>query len=68
MGAGGLIEPAVVPRFLQALQDAGASPVRVDAYLTQQGTAPEGAQHELDLIRAGAVDAIVFTSTAEAQV
>lgn len=58
----------MVPRFLQALEDAGASAVRVDCYVTQQGVAAADILHEVALIQAGAVDAIVFTSTAEAQV
>eukprot|EP00803_Ostreobium_quekettii_P008293 evm.model.scf_988.2 EVM.evm.TU.scf_988.2 scf_988:33365-36781(+) len=64
---GGLKEPQVVPRFLKALEDAGASPVRVDAYVTQAGCDPSDCSHEGELLRKGAIDAIAFSSTAEAQ-
>ncbi|CAD7698649.1 unnamed protein product [Ostreobium quekettii] len=62
---GGLKEPQVVPRFLKALEDAGASPVRVDAYVTQAGCDPSDCSHEGELLRKGAIDAIAFSSTAE---
>lgn len=64
---GGLTEPAVVPRFLAMLEEAGAAPVRVDAYVTQQGMSPADVEAEAALMRGGCVDAVVFTSTAEAQ-
>ncbi|KAG2434103.1 hypothetical protein HXX76_007830 [Chlamydomonas incerta] len=64
---GGLVEPPVVPRFLKALQDAGAAPVRLDAYLTRLGCRPEDCAHERATLEGGHVDAIVFSSTAEAQ-
>ncbi|GFR48780.1 hypothetical protein Agub_g10728 [Astrephomene gubernaculifera] len=65
--AGGLVEPPVVPRFLQALQDAGATPLRLSAYLTSPACSPQQCITELGALRAGQVAAIAFSSTAEAQ-
>lgn len=85
----GLREPPVVPRFLAALEEAGAEPVRADAYLTVPGllvfdddddegdqqrqnrrrraAAGRAAEEERRALAAGEVDAVVFSSTAEAQ-
>ena len=60
-----LAEPPVVPRFLAALEAAGAAAVRVDAYETGLGATPAGCAPERALLEGGAVDAIAFTSTAE---
>jgi Uroporphyrinogen-III synthase HemD len=65
--AGGLDEPTVVPRFMAALEAAGATPTRVPAYETRPGVSPDDISPEAALMRAGCVAAIVFTSTAEAQ-
>jgi len=62
---GSLVEPPVVARFLNALQDAGATPTRVPAYVTRQGSHPEGCRVETELLQSGGIDAIAFTSTAE---
>ncbi|KAG2453919.1 hypothetical protein HYH02_002122 [Chlamydomonas schloesseri] len=62
---GGLVEPPVVPRFLKALQDAGAAPVRLDAYLTRLGCTPEECGAERAALQSGHVHAVVFSSTAE---
>ncbi|PNW72272.1 hypothetical protein CHLRE_16g675000v5 [Chlamydomonas reinhardtii] len=64
---GGLVEPPVVPRFLKALEDAGAVPVRLDAYLTRLGCRPDGCGLERAALQGGHVHAVVFSSTAEAQ-
>lgn len=64
--AGGLVEPPVVPRFLEALTAAGADAVRVPAYLTALGLpGPESCQPEAQLLQQGSIDAIAFSSTAE---
>lgn len=64
--AGGLVEPPVVPRFIEALQAAGATAVRVPAYLTTLGLpGPECCTAEAQLLQQGHVDAIAFSSTAE---
>jgi uroporphyrinogen-III synthase len=63
---GGLAEPPVVPRFLAALAEGGLDPVRVDAYTTLPGTAAGGAALEAAALADGAVDAVLFSSTAEA--
>ncbi|KAF6261973.1 Uroporphyrinogen-III synthase HemD-domain-containing protein [Scenedesmus sp. NREL 46B-D3] len=66
--AGGLVEPPVVPRFMDALTAAGAAAVRVPAYLTSVGLpSPECCAQEAALLQAGHFDAIAFSSTAEAQ-
>lgn len=62
-----LVEPSVVPRFLEGLSALGAVVTRVPAYETAPGTPTAGAVAELDLIASGLVDAVIFTSTAEAQ-
>lgn len=64
--AGGLVEPPVVPRFLEALQAAGAAAVRVPAYLTALGLpGPECCGPEAQLLHNGLIDAVAFSSTAE---
>ncbi|KXZ55554.1 hypothetical protein GPECTOR_2g1103 [Gonium pectorale] len=64
---GGLVEPPVVPRFLQALHDAGSEAVRLPAYLTTLGCRPEDCEAERWALLEGHVHAIAFSSTAEAQ-
>ncbi|GLI68077.1 hypothetical protein VaNZ11_012408, partial [Volvox africanus] len=64
---GGLVEPPVVPRFLQALQDAGAESLRLPAYLTTLGCSPEEVSLERRALQEGLVAAVAFSSTAEAQ-
>lgn len=59
----GLEEPPVVPEFLAALAAGGWAPVRVPAYETKWA----GPGCAAALLRAGGVDAIVFTSTAEVE-
>lgn len=69
VAAGGLVEPPVVPRFIEALAAAGASAVRVPAYLTTLGL--PGSQcciAEFKLLKDGHIDAIAFSSTAEVSV
>lgn len=63
---GGLVEPPVVPRFLDALRAAGAQPVRVPAYLTSPGLpGPQWCAREAALLQEGHYDAVAFTSSAE---
>ncbi|GLC70787.1 hypothetical protein PLESTF_001033200 [Pleodorina starrii] len=64
---GGLVEPPVVPRFLQALQDAGAQALRLPAYLTTLGCSPAECSLERAALQGGQVAAVAFSSTAEAQ-
>eukprot|EP00892_Ulva_mutabilis_P012592 jgi/Ulvmu1/9705/UM055_0043.1 len=64
---GGLVEPPVVPRFLAALEEGGASATRVPAYMTRAGVTADDIAPEAALMSGGCVDAVVFTSTAEAQ-
>lgn len=61
------MEPPVVPRFLAALEEGGAAATRADAYVTRPGVSAEDIAPEAALMSGGCVDAIVFTSTAEAQ-
>jgi hypothetical protein len=64
--AGGLVEPPIVPRFMDALAAAGADAVRVPAYLTSVGLpSPECCAKEAALLQEGYFDAIAFSSTAE---
>lgn len=56
-----------MPRFLAALETAGAEAHRVPAYVTRQGVSAEDIAPEAALMRGGCVDAMIFTSTAEAQ-
>ncbi|WIA22644.1 hypothetical protein OEZ86_009619 [Tetradesmus obliquus] len=66
--AGGLVEPPIVPRFMDALAAAGADALRVPAYLTSLGLpGPECCAKEAALLQQGYFDAIAFSSTAEAQ-
>ena len=67
MRAGGLTEPSVVPRFVAALQEGGATVTRVAAYVTKQGVSSDDIMPEAALMRGGCIDAICFTSSAEAQ-
>lgn len=62
---GGLIEPHVIPRFLNALAEAGADAHRVDSYITKIGSSAKECQVEKELLMSGAIDAIIFSSTAE---
>ncbi|KAL0033567.1 hypothetical protein WJX79_003970 [Trebouxia sp. C0005] len=63
----GLVEPPVVPRFLEALQAAGAEAVRLDVYQTAPGSNQAACAVERQLLRSGGIHAIAFSSTAEAQ-
>ncbi|PRQ46195.1 putative tetrapyrrole biosynthesis, uroporphyrinogen III synthase [Rosa chinensis] len=62
----GLTEPPVVPDFLRELGKSGWAPVRVNAYETRWA-GPECAAQVVERIKEGALDAIVFTSTAEVE-
>ncbi|KAL6223770.1 hypothetical protein ACLB2K_002628 [Fragaria x ananassa] len=62
----GLTEPPVVPDFLRELGESGWSPVRVNAYETSWAGS-ECAAQVVERIKAGNLDAIVFTSTAEVE-
>ncbi|KAL3147544.1 hypothetical protein ABBQ38_014597 [Trebouxia sp. C0009 RCD-2024] len=64
---GGLLEPPVVPRFLKALEAAGAEATRLEVYQTASGSDPEACKPEKQLLLDGSIHAIAFTSTAEAQ-
>lgn len=64
--AGGLVEPPVVQRFVAGLEAAGAAAVRVPAYLTTSCSA-HCCTHDAMLLQQGGIDAIAFSSTAEAQ-
>ena len=64
---GGLTEPPIVPRFLEALREGGLVAERVGAYSTLPGTPPGSASMEAAALAAGSIDAIVFSSTAESQ-
>lgn len=60
------MEPPVVPRFIQALEAAGAAATRVPAYLTTLGLpGPECCAAEVQLLEQGHIHAIAFSSTAE---
>lgn len=63
----GLVEPPVVPKFLEALQAAGAEAVRLDVYQTSPGSDQAACVVERQLLRSGGIHAIAFSSTAEAQ-
>jgi len=62
-----LTEPPVVPRFVAGLESTGASVIRVAAYETAPGTPAGKAEPECQWLASGTVDAVIFTSTAEAQ-
>lgn len=68
-----LEEPPVVPRFMAGLERIGADAERVPAYLTAAGLPGAAgleacaAEREMLLGSPGAIDAVVFSSTAEAQ-
>ena len=62
----GLPEPNVMPNFIAGLQQLGLTVTRVPAYRTRP-LPKELYAVELDLIRAGKVDAIAFSSTAEVE-
>ena len=55
----------MVPRFLQALADAGATAHRVPAYMTMLGAPPGSCDAEKLLLQAGHIHAIAMSSTAE---
>jgi uroporphyrinogen-III synthase len=60
------VEPPVVPKFLAGLEAAGATPQRVEAYLTAPGLpGPAWCGAEAALLAEGLVDAIAFSSQAE---
>ena len=56
-----------MPRFVAALEAAGAEATRVPAYVTRAGVSADDIAAEAALMRGGCVDSILFTSTAEAQ-
>ena len=58
----------MVPRFLAALEAAGARPHRVDAYLTTLGATPESCSLEAWMLMSGHIHAIALSSTAEVSV
>ncbi len=62
----GLPEPNVMPNFIAGLQQLGLTVTRVPAYQTRP-LPKELYAVELDLMRAGKVDAIAFSSTAEVE-
>mmetsp|Transcript_36733 Transcript_36733/g.93900 ORF Transcript_36733/g.93900 Transcript_36733/m.93900 type:complete len:342 (-) Transcript_36733:44-1069(-) len=64
---GYLTEPRVVPAFLAALEEAGADAVRANAYLSRHGLGAQDAAAEREMLERGRIDAIAFSSTAEAQ-
>lgn len=64
---GGLTEPPIVPRFLEALREGGLVAERVGAYSTLPGTPPGAASMEAAALIAGDIDAIAFSSTAESE-
>lgn len=57
----------MVPRFVAALKEGGAAVIRVAAYVTRQGVSSDDIMPEAALMRGGCIDAICFTSSAEAQ-
>jgi len=59
----GMEEPRVVPDFLADLQEIGLSTIRVPAYVTARATA--GLTVGTDMLLAGKVDMIAFTSRGE---
>ena len=65
VNAGPLVEPKVVPRFLSALEEAGARFERVHAYETAAGADSSTCTLEREALATGQVDAIAFSSTAE---
>ncbi|KAI5320706.1 hypothetical protein L3X38_040414 [Prunus dulcis] len=62
----GLVEPPVVPDFLRDLEAKRWVPVRVNAYETRWA-GPGCAKQVVERIEEGALDAMVFTSTAEVE-
>ena len=58
----------MVPRFLAALEAAGARPHRVDAYLTTLGATPESCSLEAWMLMSGHIHAIALSSSAEVSV
>ncbi|KAM1508147.1 hypothetical protein ACFX10_017499 [Malus domestica] len=62
----GLVEPPVVPHFLRDLEAKHWVPVRVNAYETRWA-GPGCAEEVVEKIEDEALDAIVFTSTAEVE-
>jgi len=59
----GLKEPRIIPDFVSELRRIGLEPHRVPAYTT--GPATGDISFELDQLRAGKIDVLVFTSSAE---
>lgn len=62
-----LTEPCVVPEFLRNLQTIGITPLRIPAYETCIGPSERWVQPEIDMLLDGCINAIAFTSTAEAE-
>jgi len=65
IGSGPLVEPRVVPRFLAALEEAGAKAERVEAYETCLGSDASSCDMEMKALQDGFINAIAFSSTAE---
>lgn len=59
----GMDEPLVVPDFLAALQEIGLQTIRVPAYVTARAT--DGLAVGTDMLLAGKIDMIAFTSRGE---
>jgi hypothetical protein len=61
----GLIAWSQCGRFLEALERAGAVPVRAPAYVSAIGLPPTECLMERDMLERGAISAIAFSSQAE---
>jgi len=59
----GMVEPRVVPDFLEALNEIGVRTRRVPAYVTARAT--DGLAVGTDILMAGKIDMIAFTSRGE---
>ena len=59
----GMEEPSVIPDYVEGLKGIGMKPHRVPAYATHRVT--DGLEHELQMILAGSVDLIAFSSVGE---
>jgi len=59
----GMDEPSVIPEYVAQLEDLGMSPHRVPAYATHRVT--QGLELELQMVLAGQLDLIAFSSVGE---
>jgi len=57
----------IIPRFVEALEAAGAHAIRVEAYATAYGCYGDIGNVEIRQLLAGEIDAVVFSSTAESE-